>query len=72
MFEKLDKPSPRPAKGDQRTYSLSLTTRGISAFKLAGVGLGSLVAAQGGRVGAAVSLLSLVIHTLSHGCAKAE
>lgn len=51
VFEKTSLPNAKHTDGDERAYSISLTTRGIRACKLAGVSLNPLAAAQGDRIG---------------------
>ncbi len=44
-------PPTQPSPDDRRAYSISLTARSIRTFRLAGVKLDPIIAAQGGRAG---------------------
>ncbi len=50
-MEKAMLPPAQPSPDDRRAYSITLTARSIRTFRLAGVKLDPIIAAQGGRAG---------------------
>jgi len=51
VMEKAMLPPAQPSPDDRRAYSITLTARSIRTFRLAGVKLDPIIAAQGGRAG---------------------
>ncbi len=51
VFDEAKFPAVRFSQQDRRAYMLTLTSRALRAFKLAGVNVDPITAAQGGRVG---------------------